>query len=521
MIETGTFPRQEIFSHTMAGTPWVNFEWLSQALLYGLVKTAGLPAVLYAKVAAGFLIAALAVSLTRRHGARGPFLLLLATIGFLTLRSRLFERVELASLIIFPLFVSALSKLRSADSAAAKKIPWVLATLMALWCNLHGAFIYGLGVAALMAAGSRWAGHGRDIARRFDQSVVLCALATLATPFGVRLFEVFAEHAAQLSSGPQLIEEWASTSLSANPYFWVLASISLIATVAGLVKKRPTEKFWALPILIFAIWGARHQRNAAYFVFIVLPFLAEIIERGTRDRAPAYLRRMHATAWVPAIASIFLLKPFFAGNPPPPIVVENRFPAGACDFIVKNDIRGTVYNTYQLGGYIEWALGPSHPVFMDGRYIFHPLLVQQRQLDLALAENPDGAAWKTALEKNGVDMAIVDYAAPMFSSHGRTPFPLAWQNLVFPRSAWALVYWDDAAMLFLKRTEKFKNVIARYEYKTLWPYNIAQMQAAIDANMISDDQVSAEIKRHADDVPTSLLRQQMDNRFGAGKSHVE
>ena len=118
-----------------------------------------------------------------------------------------------------------------------------------------------------------------------------------------------------------------------------------------------------------------------------------------------------------------------------------------------------MYNTYHQGGYIEWALGMGRKVFMDGRYLFQPLLVEHSRLDNALFDNPQSQGWQDLFNRFGVDYAIVDYDFFTVPSKEKAPFNFSSINLTFPRSDWALVYWDDAGMVFLKRmADEQKNI---------------------------------------------------------------
>ncbi len=521
MVEGRIFPREELFSHTMRGTPWVNFEWLSQVLLYIGVKAGGLPVVLYGKVLLGLIITGLLALLVRRHGSRGPLSIVWVLMGFLILRPRLFERVELASLVLMPVFVLALSFLRGPPSPLSRKIPWILGGLMVLWANLHGGFLYGIGAVALMAVGARWAGEKTETIQLIDRTVVLCLLAMFVTPFGHHLPEIFIDHAFQMSGGSALIEEWTPTTLAANPVFWIVFIGAAVAMVFGLREKSPAVKFWAATVLVFGVWGSCHQRNAVYLAFFALPFLAELFASHFQN----WMERpvVKTTGW---IAALLLLGTVATFVPKQPLhdrealqgpLAPNKVPMGVCEFISANGIQGRMYNTYQLGGYIEWALGPGHPVFMDGRYLFHPLLVTHMKLDLHLAQNLEGSPWKNLLTLAGVDHAILDYTPPAFPSQGRTPFPLAWQNLVFPRAEWALVYWDDAGLLLLKRTPAFAPLIKKYEYTALWPYNLEQMSAMVDSKMVSLKMIEQELQRHKQEVSTSAIRQSIQNRFTKGQ----
>src|SRR5687767_7894072 len=52
MIHRRAFLTTDIFSHTLAGTPWINFEWLSQVVLYGLFTLGGPWMLFWMKLAA-------------------------------------------------------------------------------------------------------------------------------------------------------------------------------------------------------------------------------------------------------------------------------------------------------------------------------------------------------------------------------------------------------------------------------------------------------------------------------------
>ena len=50
-------------------------------------------------------------------------------------------------------------------------------------------------------------------------------------------------------------------------------------------------------------------------------------------------------------------------------VNDEIYPVGAADFVIANDLKGNLFNTYFWGGYLIWRLGPERKVFVDGRNI--------------------------------------------------------------------------------------------------------------------------------------------------------
>lgn len=505
MVENKIFLRSDIFSHTVAGMPWVNFEWLSQILLYLAVKFAGLSAILYGKVVMGFVVLAVLAFVIDRLGVKGSVHFWMVFTGFMVLKPRLYERIELVTLTLLPFFVFLLAAARQFPAERLKKIPWILFGLLILWCNLHAGFIYGIGAAVLFSIGARWSGESPDYCRMLDRTLVLLLVALCINPFGVKITDVFIEHLAQLFAGPQLIQEWAPLSVEANPFFWILFFVAGWALSIGFVRKSSQAKFWTPVVVVFLIWGTRYSRNAATTALIVLPFLADFFRTQKMDQ------KIRQALWVGAIVLMAYLTPRILKSAPAGLLQENLFPIGACQFVQAQNIRGTMYNTYHMGGYIEWALGMDRKIFMDGRYIFQPLLVEHARLDGALFKNPRAEDWQIFLNRYGVDYAIVDYGSFTIPSKGKTPFSLSSVNFMFPRSDWALVYWDDAALVFLKRTASRAPLIGKFEYRALWPYNLEQMGVLLNTKMVSRSDAESELSRQRAEVSVSFRRSQLEN----------
>ncbi len=89
LVETRTFLRTDIFSHTMRGVEWINFEWLGEVIFYFCAKQGGVEALFALKLfLAGAVIVLMALGLARL-GARGPGLLAVVLISFFLLRCSL------------------------------------------------------------------------------------------------------------------------------------------------------------------------------------------------------------------------------------------------------------------------------------------------------------------------------------------------------------------------------------------------------------------------------------------------
>jgi hypothetical protein len=82
------------------------------------------------------------------------------------------------------------------------------------------------------------------------------------------------------------------------------------------------------------------------------------------------------------------------------------------------------------------------------------------------------------MRRYGLDTALVRYHAmidvstPDGRSLGRRGFSALW----FPAHEWALVYWDDVAMVLLRRDAADSDLLARFEYTAIRPDDLEYVQ---------------------------------------------
>ena len=182
VLEHGTLPPGDLFSHTGFGNEWISTGWASSVLLHGLhelVGPQGLVLLVFAVVAGAF--GALYVASVRLFGNRGSVVLLLLPLALGTYL-RFSPRPEIFSLLCITLEVLILVTADSSPAAAAGKLPrrlWLLAPLMAIWANLHGGFVIGFAPLGLYGLHRLWLWARPRTADNF-RWLLPCAAASLA-----------------------------------------------------------------------------------------------------------------------------------------------------------------------------------------------------------------------------------------------------------------------------------------------------------------------------------------------------
>jgi hypothetical protein len=174
---TGHVPLVDTYSHTAAGRPWPNHEWLWQALAYGLHRAGGLPLL---SLGAGAMVTA-AYAVIYRLMAGRPWARIAILVAGLTLGTNVWVlRPQVASLLLLAVLIWLLVRGRN----------WLVPPLFALWANLHGGVV--LGGLVMVTATAVALVYERRRLPGLALATVLGGAATALTPLGVGLWSFIA-----------------------------------------------------------------------------------------------------------------------------------------------------------------------------------------------------------------------------------------------------------------------------------------------------------------------------------------
>jgi hypothetical protein len=266
---------------------WPNALVLAELIFNGLERVLGDRGLMLAQLLA--VLAALMI-LARDARAGGAHeigtgaALLLAAFG--AMPSLAIVRVQLFSLILFPALVAILR----AQARSPSRAIWVVVPLLALWSNLHGAALLGLGVVLaylVLERGRRepWLAVGVAAA----SAASLCLTPSLARTV-TYYHGVITNLAAQRGVGM-----WGPLSLS-SPFDVLLVAAAL---VLGLRMWRARAALWEWSIVAaLVVLTVSADRNGVWLVFFM-------VAPAARALAPARsLRALAPVAAVLAVAAI-------------------------------------------------------------------------------------------------------------------------------------------------------------------------------------------------------------------------
>jgi hypothetical protein len=338
--------------------PWVNHEWLSEALMAAAFKAGGSAGLVAMKMV---VVSGALFVLWRRLRGSSPLIvavtLTTAAVAALPLTATL--RPQIWSLLALALLVPLLG----VDAPPARRMV-ESALLFGLWANLHGGWITGGAVLALHIA-IRTLRAPRQAPAWIALGATSLA-ATLVNPYGIGLWRFLASTVR--ASRPD-ITEWRAFGVQEPAIMWVsiVAPIVLLATFSARRESRPAPETVAVVALLVAA-GLRVSRVAPLMCPAALALLAPHIRQ-------AWGSRWQLTAPTAAAALVLLapsaLAPAIAWNPVHAVMTclptHDEWAPDTLAAASLTGATGRLWTTFNWGQFALWHFGPALKVSIDGR----------------------------------------------------------------------------------------------------------------------------------------------------------
>jgi tetratricopeptide (TPR) repeat protein len=486
LVEHHGFPAREPFSFTTPDSAYYNPEWL-----FGVVLHLGF---LAAGTAGVVLITAVVVALAawilwldsrpREAGADTAAASLIratiVTIIVVMMRHRFVERPDIALMVFLAFTIYALNEYL----AAGRRLLFLLPAVYVLWANIQPSIIVsvvpflavlGGGTALRLAAGllPRWASPTvvptwRQLAT-IGVVLIAVAVASVVNPYGTDVHTLpfkLAEQAWFRQAVGELQAVRVSTWLGPFVVAGVLA-LSLLAT-AHRVPLIPVAL-----VLPFAYLGFSAVRFTFLFLLVAAPLLARNAALlAGRARGPVGRRLVlgaGAAGLALAVAVVAVtaagVGPFNDVRSAPAFGVgldERRVAERALRYLDARGVEGRVFNTFHFGGFITWRDFPKRVPIIDGRG--H---VPSNLLEVIHFAHVSPPHLEQLRARYGLEAAVMAYPAYSGQAVEEVIGPEADPALASPD--WALVYWDDTALVYLPRRGRHAGVIERDEYRVVKP----------------------------------------------------
>ncbi len=475
IVQHRSIPFTDVFSYTVPGKEWI-YPVLSQTLFYLTYAVGGYR--LLSWLGAAVCIATVAVLI---RSGRTP-VLFLAILAVPLIAEGTTPRAEMFTELLFATFVSILWEYHRSGRGRL----WILPILMCLWVNLHPGFIAGLGMCAAYVFlelgdgmfGNGWAEPIKRL-RRAAPWLTATVVCTLLNPWGVRIYTALVRQSQIDRIQRHWVTFWLPIRLTPSALgaafdwrniqstvLWLIAA-SIVAFVSALAMRRIAAALLLGCSIYMAIHAIRYQ---APFATIAVVIAGSILADAATEIAWVRRAWSRTERWAPvAVLCVCTLlvslrvydlasnqfyfrtnlaSYFGAGEAP-------VFPEKGAAFLLQQRPPGNVFNDFNSGGFVTWALPPTYTDYIDGRAV--PFGPELHFKNLNLLKAPlDSDSWTAEADRWGINTILVSVDRKVGAG------ALSALKANCASQQWRPVYLDTEAAVFVRLRPETADLINRF-----------------------------------------------------------
>jgi len=442
IVQTHAVFHTDPYSFTQFGRPWIDHEWLSQLLIFGLLRLAGWSGLI---VGFGVVVAATFLVVFLRCQGRPYVAGVITLLGAFASAPSWGVRPQMLTLLLASVLLLILER-----SYERPILLWWTPALMLLWVNLHAGYALGIAIMALFlvgdaldaACGFKCGPSPRARFRALALAIVACAVVVPLNPYGVAMY-AYPVETLRSRTMQSYIGEWFSPDFHQHRYLPTLLMILATVALSALSPRRlrPRE------ILLLAVTtyaALRSVRHIPIYALVAVPVLSAMVQACLQERGVAKRLERNPTSMTAAKASVnaLLLAGFLVFAVARVHYVTHRqaemeakeLPARAVSFIAAQRPPAPILNHYNWGGYFIWKLYPEYQVYIDGRADLYGDAFMD---DLATTYYLRGNSWQSPFERWGIRTVVLPPDAPLATA-------------LAARRDWKTIYADSQAVVLTK-----------------------------------------------------------------------
>jgi len=507
IVQNQVVPNTDIFGYATAGVEWIPFEWGWDVITYGLYNIGGYNAILLFRSIIFSLIFFIYYLLLKKFKVNSVISYILFFILLIAIMDRLSPRPHILTYLFFVILLYIITSFKYIDREKYFKWLYFLPLIFLIWGNVHMGvlagglllFIYTVSEVLIFLYPQRFSSPEikpltREQIQRLLLISVASALVLLINPHGLQTYLYAYGHTKMKLL--ETINEWRNP-FSGGMDFGFIVTFYKILLFSGIIiliysiKKK--DIFFALTYIGFAIYSVRAIRLTVDYEIIIIFFLAVSINYyfqkwANTGKGNNILQFFLYNNGVKAVLiALFVYITFNIPNEGvyqwlkyyriPGFGVNSDFiPVQLFDFMKEANISGKPFNHFGTGGYLVWNF-PNEKNFIDSRNLNDAIFNEYNTIMVK------GRGFEKKLDDYGVDYVV--FLDPDLI---RRPKDLQTNivSYVSRNPGWKLVFWDDKSFLFVKDIPKFADVINKYEYRILNPYNFIFHQQEFDKKMKED-----------------------------------
>jgi len=454
--------KSNFYSYTEPDFPVINHHWGGGVIFYLIWITAG-----FTGLSLFYFILSLFIFYLFFHIAKKESNFNIAFIVSLLLIPLIAQRTEIRPEIFSYLFIALFFWILWSWQKKKISDKWlfILPVLGIFWVNMHIYFIFGPALIGLFLVDRLIS--KKKILNKLGLVFILTSLASLINPFFIKAvlepFNIFKEYGYRIVENQSV---WFLDNLGIinNPnldLFKIAFAIVVLSFIIILALKRKRFSFiYFILAIVWSILGWLAIRNFTMFGLFALPIIAYNVKNLLNKKNKLKSFNSKLVFIFISFAIFFISFTVYSQRLP---LQKFSFGFGlvqgnnqSADFFRAHNIKGPLFNNYDIGGYLIYHFYPQEKVFTDNRPEAYSVSFFE---DIYISSQQDNSIWQK-------QMKIHNFNAIFFAHRDYTPWG---QNFLIERVndfEWAVVFMDQYAIIFLKRNLLNKSIIEKYEI--LW-----------------------------------------------------
>ncbi len=453
-VESKQIVKTNYYSYTQKDHFTVNHHWGSGVVFYLVYKYCGFQGLSILNIVLGFC-AFLIFFIIALRKAQLPYVIIASFLTIPLIVSRTEIRPEMISFCLMGLFYFLLVKSQDTKFCYLKIIS--LCSFQIIWVNSHILFIAGPIIVGTFLL-DNLINKKKDSSKLVFLLFLLCALSLL-NPFGVTgllaPFNIFKEYGyaiAENQSAIFMLKRFPNDFL--YPFFIIVFLIGAFSFY-HLVSKREIRSY-IKEIIFFSGWGFLSWmfiRGFPIFAF----FAIGIISRNFSILRPLKGKLFKSFVYI-TISIIFIIFICIQNHRFNPFRGNIGFGTikqldASIDFFKKNNLKGPIFNNYDIGGFLIYSLFPQEKVFVDNRpEAYTSEFLKDKYVLMQESEN----TWEEMVVKYNLNIIF-------FYRHDMTPWAQPFLIRRLQDSKWIPVFVDYVSIILVKSNDLNKKIIEKFK----------------------------------------------------------
>lgn len=348
------------------------------------------------------------------------------------------------------------------EGKADKKWLFSLIPIQLIWANTHIYFFVGFFLIGMFWLESfiKWLSiHSKTNFERFRNLIVLGFFSLIISLFNPHFIkgltyplQIFGNYGYRVLENQSIFFLERVIEIPVLVYFKIVLGLLILSwfykLLRAFVHKEGMDITNLISSLAFSVLAILQIRNLALFGFFSLVIIAANL-KTIRLETSKYLL-------VPALAIIFIfimvINPKYWEARSFGIGLLPDIERGA-EFFVKENIKGPIFNNYDIGGYLIYYLFPKEKVFVDNRPEGYPADFFTK---VYVPMQEDEVVWQ-------VKNTEYNFNSIFFYRQDLTPWAQKFLLTRIKDPEWATVFVDNYNIIFLKRNSDNEGLIKKYE----------------------------------------------------------